>query len=65
MILIKDMGMPKGCHEKPHGYVCPYILYCKAYTRPKPPINKRPNGYPLVEVEPYGATGTLYKEVQR
>lgn len=54
-IYIKDMKMPKGCHETPHGYVCPYILYCKAYTRNKPPINKRPSNCPLVEVRtPHG-----------
>ena len=59
-VYIKGMKMPKGCHETPHGYICPYLLLCKvnrAYVEKtgRAAINKRLDGCPLVEVaEPHG-----------
>lgn len=68
-VYIKGMKMPKGCHEAPHGYVCPYLLYCKVnreYVEKtgKAAINKRLDGCPLVEVtEPHGRL-VDYEEIE-
>lgn len=56
-----EMKMPKGCVETSHGYACPYILYCKAYTRDKPSVDKRPKDCPLIEI-PKGAEVAMTAE---
>lgn len=43
------------------SYACPYILYCKAYTRDKPSVDKRPKDCPLIEI-PKGAEVAMTAE---
>ena len=64
MVLIKDMHMPKTCADcqlKDYTYGECKVTYRKirAWSVNGP---TRADWCPLVEVEPYGPEGTLYKE---
>lgn len=61
MVLIKDMNMPYSCdtcrlHDARY-HECK-VMWKKASNY----VNRKPTWCPLVEVEPCGPEGTLYKE---
>lgn len=65
MILIKDMATPDKCDDCFYRHGCNHkhfeIIRDKDGDFTAEYIK---DDCPLIEVEPYGATGTLYKEVQ-
>ena len=64
MILIKDMGMPESCTQC--EFEDEFNLDMHTYCVITGSITSYENGIlkncPLVEVEPYGIDGLLYKE---
>lgn len=72
MILIKDMEMPESCFdcEVQYDNICCSVTGTNFWRKDDPlhydtkpdPSEERMADCPLVEVEPYGVTGLLYKE---